>query len=504
MNMPLHQLIAATDAVVLEGSTSREVSGMTYDSRRVNPGMVFFAVRGEKNDGHDFISEAIDRGAVAVVCERNGFISHRATKVQVKDCRKAMAQMAAEFYGHPSRRLKMIGVTGTNGKTTIAFLARRLLERAGYRTGLLSTIRYEVGDRVLPAGRTTPEALDLQQLLSQMVRAGCQACVMEVSSHAISQNRILGVEFDIGVFSNLTQDHLDYHGTMENYYSAKEQFFKQLQSGSKSARAVINHDDKYGRRLLESGYVQATSFGLEEPADLVAHNIGLGRQGIRYELLAGDTRAECWVPLTGRHNVSNSLAAIGVALAVGVPMETAIASLAAVQPVPGRLEPVPAGQPFSVYIDYAHTDDALRNVLETLREITTGRILLAFGCGGNRDTTKRVKMGEVAAQFADYTVITSDNPRRESPAAIAAQIEAGFLKVKSHGSRTILDRHLAIEEVISMANPGDIVLIAGKGHETYQELQDTVVPFDDRVHATAILERMRPGTVRQENILHAA
>ncbi|MBI4660931.1 MAG: UDP-N-acetylmuramoyl-L-alanyl-D-glutamate--2,6-diaminopimelate ligase [Verrucomicrobia bacterium] len=492
--MQLRQLINELPAVTVEGSLDREVAGITYDSRRVAPGMIFVAIRGQHVDGHDFINSAIDRGAAAVICERNGFVSQRVTKIKVTDVREALALAAAAYYQHPSTKLKVIGVTGTNGKTTVAFMVKHLLETAGVKTGLLGTIRYEVGERVFPAQRTTPEALEVQQMLSHMVRAECEACVMEVSSHALDQKRVAGVEFDIALFTNLTQDHLDYHGTMEQYFEAKSRLFSPQFLGTKRGGSVINIDDEFGHRLQSESKAQVQlTYGLQEAAMLRASEIRLGTDGTRMTVETPDFHFPCHLPLIGRHNVYNALAAVGAGMVLklgAVPLRTALNTM---EPVPGRLENVAAGFPFGVYVDYAHTEDALRNVLATLRELTTGRILLAFGCGGSRDQGKRAKMGRVAAELADFTLVTTDNPRKEAPEKIAGQIEAGLCSVRHARYRVELDRKRAIHAIISMAGAGDVVLIAGKGHETYQEFEDTVVPFDDRIYARETLEALPPS-----------
>lgn len=492
--MQLKQLISDLATLVVEGSLDREITGITYDSRRVTPGMLFVAVTGQRDDGHDYIQAAVDRGAVAVVCQRNGFVQHRATKILVQDSRLAMAKLAATFHQRPSSQLKMIGVTGTNGKTTVAFLIKHLLETAGVKTGLLGTIRYEIGERVIPAQRTTPESLDLQQMLAQMVRAGCKACVMEVSSHALEQHRVAEIEFDIALFTNLTRDHLDYHGTMEAYFQSKKKLFLARPSGGKRKATVINIDDSYGSRLVRETQPEVlVSYGIEQPAHFRARNIVLGRDQTQLVVEAEDEKWACRLPLIGRHNIYNALAAIGAARLMNIPSATIPHALATVPPVPGRLEQISAGQPFGVVVDYAHTDDALKNVLSTLREITPGRLLLAFGCGGNRDAGKRPKMGRVAAELCDECIITSDNPRKESAAVIAQSILEGFEEVKPEGCAIELDRRRAIDQLIRSAQPGDTVLIAGKGHETYQEFEDTVAPFDDRVYALETLETLGYG-----------
>src|SRR5213595_2218984 len=423
MPMQLKQLVDELSAVKVEGPLDREIAGISYDSRRVTPGMVFVAIPRQKTDGHEFISTAIERGATAVIFEKNGLVSQRATRIKVADSREALAWAAAAFYQHPSAMLRVIGITGTNGKTTVAFMVKQILEAAGVNCGLIGTVHYEIGQRVIPAQRTTPEALEIQQMMAQMLGADCQACVMEVSSHALEQKRVCGVEFDVGIFTNLTQDHLDYHGTMENYFAAKKKLFAALGSGPKRGGAVINLDDAFGARLAKETSVESQfTYGLGQAAKLRATQIKLGKDATQMVIETAQEKFPCRLPLIGRHNVYNALAAIGAGLLLKVglpPIQTALNSM---KPVPGRLEAIALGQPFGVFVDYAHTDDALRNVLTTLREITSGRLLLVFGCGGNRDTGKRPKMGKVAATLANFTIITSDNPRRESPAEIAARI----------------------------------------------------------------------------------
>ena len=488
--MQLKQLIQHLPSATVEGPVDREVAGITYDSRRVTPGMVFVAIPGQHVDGHEFIGTAIERGCSAVICERSRVVPGRVTKIHVTDVREAMACAARTYYQHPSAKLKVIGVTGTNGKTTVAFMIKAILEAAGVKTGLMGTVRYEIGDRVIPAQRTTPESIEVQQMMAQMLKADCQACVMEVSSHALDQKRVHGVEFDVGIFTNLTRDHLDYHGTMENYFTAKKILFASLAKGSKRAASIINIDDSYGARLADEtqGVEVQLTYGFGEKSRLRATKIELNADGSRFVIEAPERKFAVRLPLIGRHNIYNALAAVGACLALKIDVVKIQAALNALPPVSGRLEMVSAGQPFGVFVDYAHTDDALKNVLTTLREITKGRVLLAFGCGGNRDAGKRAKMGRIAAELADYTIITSDNPRKEDPAKIAAQVEEGYKAVRADACEIELDRGRAIQQILSRAQPGDSVLIAGKGHETYQEFEDTVVPFDDRIHAQEALE----------------
>lgn len=489
--MELRELIKALNPRSVSGQLDCKVSGIAFNSRYVLPGYIFVALKGQNTDGHNFVSDAIERGAVAVVCERNGLNSARAAKIVVDDTREALAKLSAAFYKNPSSRLKVVGVTGTNGKTTVAFMIKSIFEAAGIPTGLIGTVRYEIGERVIPAWRTTPESLDLQYMLNQMSEQGCKACVMEVSSHALEQKRVLGIEFDAAVFTNLTQDHLDYHKDMENYYAAKRKLFKAIQSPSKKSIAVINIDDIYGERLYkETDLAVKCSYGMKGEATIRASDVKMTQKGADFTVNYNESKFECHLPLIGRHNIYNALAAVGVAIAFNIPVNIIKRALSKMQPVPGRLEKIELGQPFNVIVDYAHTDDALKNVLTSLRELTSGRLLLTFGCGGSRDTSKRFKMGAVAAKLADYTIITTDNPRKESPQKIAAQIVEGYVAQRSDGFEVELDRKRAINAIISMAKPGDTVLIAGKGHETYQEFEDTTVPFDDRIYASAALESL--------------
>jgi UDP-N-acetylmuramoyl-L-alanyl-D-glutamate--2,6-diaminopimelate ligase len=329
-------------------------------------------------------------------------------------------------------------------------------------------------------------------MLAQMARSGCAACVMEVSSHALDQKRVHGIDFDVAIFTNLTQDHLDYHGTMESYFEAKKRLFEPLQSGGRQGGAVINIDDAFGDRLSRETRMEVQlTYGLCEAAKIRATQLQLGKDRTNMVVHAPGHQMSCRFPMIGRHNVYNALAATGAGLALGVGLAAIKSGLAKMEPVPGRLEVVPEAEAFGVYVDYAHTDDALSNVLRTVREITEGRVLLLFGCGGSRDRGKRAKMGRVAAELADYTIITSDNPRKESPAAIAAMIEEGFRTARQTDYHVELDRRRAIDEIIRLAHPGDSVLIAGKGHETYQEFEDTVIPFDDRIFARESLEQLQ-------------
>ena len=486
--MQLKTLLGAVSPRQVIGPVDRVVESIAYDSRRVQRNGLFVALRGEKSDGHQFIEQAVEKGATVIVTERE-VQSPRATCVVVENSRSALADLGAAFFQQPARRLKLAAVTGTNGKTTTTFLIKHILEKAGLRCGLLGTVRYEIADRVLPAVRTTPESLDVYDLLGQMVNAGCKAATMEVSSHALAQERVRGIEWDVAVFTNLTQDHLDFHGTMENYFEAKARLFTQLpeQKSKTSATAVINIDDRYGTQLVDrlNKKVNVITYGMGVQADFRASNYHAEFAGTSYQLDARGKSYLVRVPLIGRFNVANSMAALAAASSMGISLREAILSLGRSPQVPGRLEAVPAKRQFQVFVDYAHTPDALLNVLKTARELSPRKLIVLFGCGGDRDKQKRPQMARVADEHADFSIITSDNPRKEDPDAIIADAEKGF---RSSRYEKITDRAEAIARAIELAQPRDIVLIAGKGHEAYQEFADHTVPFDDIQIARRALE----------------
>jgi len=489
--MQLKTLLDAIETTSVDGPTDREVTSIVYDSRRVQTGAMFVALKGEKANGAQFIAQAVEKGAGAVVSEERE-LKTRATNVVVPKAREALADLAAEFYEHPSRHLKIVGVTGTNGKTTTAFLAKHICEQALLRCGLLGTVRYEIGDRILPASRTTPESADVQEMLWQMRAAGCKAAVMEVSSHALVQARVRGLEFDAAVFTNLTQDHLDYHQTMEAYFAAKSLLFAHLtaQPRKKKAQAIINVDDRYGAKLVARfrNDLRVTTYGVGVQSDFRASNVRIDFHGTSYQLDAGGRSYLVRLPLIGHFNVYNSLAALAASHAIGVDVRTGVLALANAPAVPGRLEPIPAMRQFKVFVDYAHTDDALLNVIKTCRELNPARLIVVFGCGGNRDRTKRPRMGAVVDSHADYAIVTSDNPRREDPVAIIGEITPAM---RAGRFEVVVDRKEAIHRAIAMAASRDIILIAGKGHETYQEFADHTVAFDDVAVATQALAEKR-------------
>ena len=490
--MNLKQLIETLGKAEVEGTVDREIIGIAYDSRSVTPNKLFIALRGSSVDGHNYIRTVAEKGASAVICEQKGPVYKGMTRIIVPDSRKAMPLIAAEFYGHPADKLDMIGVTGTNGKTTVTFLCKAILEKEGIRSGLLGTIRYEIDERMIPAQRTTPEAPDIQSMLSKMVYAGVKSCVMEVSSHALAQGRVGGICFNTGVFTNLTQDHLDYHGSMENYFECKKRLFQMGFEKNPSFKAVINIDDAAGRKLSEifADKEFVFTYGLNSKAMIYADEVKLFSDYTQMKIYLPQGSFWIKIPMVGRFNVLNVLAAVGVGLAHRISPDRIIAALEKAPLISGRLERIVAGQPFTVLVDYAHTDDAMRNVLETLKELKKGKILTVFGCGGSRDKGKRFKMGAVAAEYSDYTIITSDNPRHEKPLDIALQVEKGYRSIREDGYEVELDRALAIERGIRAAQPEDIVLICGKGHETYQEFDGVLLPFDDRLQAYSALSSL--------------
>lgn len=486
--MKLNALLEA--AGLPPGLSETGITSLCYDSRRAVPGALFFALPGLRSNGAEFISQAVANGAVAAVAALPAPDAGCAV-IPVENPRAAMADIAAAFYGNPARDLKCAAVTGTNGKTTTAFLIRHLLDEASMRCGLVGTVKYVVGGEEFPAPRTTPESVDLQEMLAQMRDAGGRAVAMEASSHALVQDRVRGIAFDAAIFTNLTRDHLDFHGTMEAYLEAKALLFEaQAAQTAKKGRAIINADDRHGRLLIErfSKRLKVVTFGQGIPADFRASAIRFDAKGATFQLDAKNKSYLVRMPLIGLFNIYNAMGAIAAANACGVDVREAVASLARAPQVPGRLERVPGRRNFQVYVDYAHTDDALRNVLRTLRELNPSRLITVFGCGGDRDRSKRPLMAAAAEELSDWSVLTSDNPRREDPQAILRDVEAGM-----HGTRheTIADRRAAIQQAVALAGSGDIVLIAGKGHETYQEFGDKKLPFDDVAEAAEAISNKK-------------
>ena len=476
--MPLSAAAAAVRDSQMRGEASASVDEVAFDSRHVAPGALFFCVRGASADGHDFAQEAIRSGAAALVVER--WLDLDVAQILVPSVRQAMGPMSAVVLGEPARSMTIVGVTGTNGKTTVVHLLDAVFRAAGHRTGAIGTVGAHVAGEPVPIARTTPEAPDLHRLLRRMRDAGVTMVAMEVSSHALDQGRVGGLRFDAAIFTNLSQDHLDHHGSMESYFAAKATLFTR----DRAKHAVVNLDDAWGRRLLDVP-VPITTFGLDPAADVVAEDVRTEPDGLAFRV---DGR-EVTSSLRGGFNVSNCLAAIACSGLVGVDPDDAIRGLANAGQVSGRMEPVDAGQRFLVVVDYAHTPDSIRTVLAAARPLATGRVIVVFGCGGDRDRAKRFPMGAAATEGADLTVITTDNPRSEDPLDIIAEVERGA--TEGGGPYVVEpDRRAAIRLALSHAHPGDVVVVAGKGHEAEQELADRSIPFDDRVVVREELEAL--------------
>lgn len=491
--MKLDQLIAELGPEEVVGKTMVEVKGVEADSRRIQPGYLFVAIHGRDDSGSDYIPQARDRGAVGIVLrEFTGSVNSNLAQIKVADPRRALAILANAIFCHPSDSMKMIGVVGTNGKTTVTHLARSIFESAGISTGLIGTNYYGIGERVLPAYLTTPAPPRLQELLAEMKRANSSLVIMEVSSHAIAQHRLEGIEFKTAVFTNFSRDHLDYHRTMEEYGAVKASFFQAFSRGERDSGtklAIINNDDQLSRKIFQMIETPIITYGLRTRSDLFASDVILSRGGSTFKLHWKDSVYQVQISLPGRYNIYNALAAIGLGLSEAVDLPEIIKSLKKIRGISGRLEQVDTGHNFDLFIDYAHTPDGLENVLGALREIEYRRIIVVFGCGGDRDETKRPLMGSVAARLADAVIVTSDNPRSEDPEKIIKDILSGVPRTDKHVS-AIVDRREAIEEACNKAGSGDAVLIAGKGHERMQIFRDTIIPFSDRDASRDILGNM--------------
>ena len=494
-------------ARLLDSITVRSVSGdvggidvarVTPDSRLVQAGSLFVAVRGTEGDGHAYVDKAIQAGAVAV-CGERPLSGLPVPYVQVADSRWAVAHLAEALHGFPGRSLRLVGVTGTNGKTSTATLVRGICERAGVAAGLLGTVSYDVGAGEQPAPTTTPGPVELSALLAAAREHGKRVVALEVSSHAIAQSRVAALEFDVAVFTNCTQDHLDYHGDMDQYFGAKRRLFECLgmtHHKREPKRAVVNAEDAYADQVIAACRVPVWTYAVESPADIRATNLRLGPAGTRARVETPAGEADLDLRLLGRHNVSNALAALGAGLALDIPLETAVAALNAAPCVPGRCEMVDAGQPFTVIVDYAHTPDGLRALLETCRALRPARVVTVFGCGGDRDRTKRPQMGELVGRLSDAAIVTSDNPRTEDPTGILLDIEVGLQRAgcrRGEDYELVEDRRAAIAQAIAQAEPGDLVVIAGKGHEPYQIIGTDRREFDDRVVARECLAEHGTG-----------
>jgi UDP-N-acetylmuramoyl-L-alanyl-D-glutamate--2,6-diaminopimelate ligase len=471
-----------------------EINSIQYDSRKISANDCFVAIRGTGMDGHAFVGAAIERGAKVVVLEVDStlpdsfFMHSGVVKIVVPDSRKALAIISANYFGHPSKSMTLVGVTGTNGKTTTTHLVRSVFESAGLKSGMVGTIEYRIGDRIVPATHTTPESLELNALFATMLKEGCSAATMEVSSHAIHQSRVYGLDFDAAVFTNLTQDHLDYHGTMESYFQAKKILFDELKP---SASAVSNFDDGFGERIVSSTHATRMTYSAQHSADVEAKNISLSIDGTQFQIVHNGESTTIATQLVGRFNVYNILAAFSAGIAVGIPKEAIRQGVEKVRNVRGRFEKIRSPKGWTAIVDYAHTPDALEKCLRTIHEVMPnvdrGRIIAVFGAGGDRDKSKRPLMGAIVGSLSDFAVITSDNPRTEDPNIILDEIIGGVPK----GTKFVreLDRRGAIQKAIDLAKPGDVVLIAGKGHEDYQILGTQKIHFSDREVVEEFLSR---------------
>lgn len=481
---------AAALAPTSSSDPDPEITGLAYDSRAVDPGDLFFCVRGFKTDGHVYLPNAVARGAAAAIVE-HPVDPLAVPALQVESVRAAMPKVAAAFHDYPSRQLALVGVTGTNGKTTTTYLIESIARAAGRGTGVIGTLGARIHEEEIPGERTTPEAPDLQALLARMLEADSGAgmvVAMEVSSHALDQGRTEECEYDVGVFTNLTQDHLDYHRDMEDYFRAKALLFTEYpRATGKRFTGVINVDDPYGRRLVEMCAGEVLTYGVDSDATLRATDIEASATGLRFTVNAPEGKFPIRLHLGGLFNVYNSLAAMGAARALGFSWEVILGALQAAPGVPGRFESVAAGQDFGVIVDYAHTPDGLENVLRAARALNPGRLISVFGCGGDRDRTKRPIMGRLAAELSDLVIVTSDNPRTEEPSSILDQIIAGIPAEAATRVEREVDRRKAIEQAVRLAEAGDLVVIAGKGHENYQIFADGTIHFDDREEARKAL-----------------
>jgi UDP-N-acetylmuramoyl-L-alanyl-D-glutamate--2,6-diaminopimelate ligase len=474
--MILSEILYKISLLAVSGKTDIEINKIVFDSRQVEKGSLFVAIGGTQVDGHQFIAKAIEMGASAILCEHlPASLNEEITYIQVENSARAMGFASANFYQHPSKKLKLVGVTGTNGKTSIATLLFRLFRRLGYRCGLLSTVQNQIDDDVIPSTHTTPDSVKVNELLADMVQKGVSYCFMEVSSHAVVQERITGLEFVGGIFTNLTHDHLDFHGTVDNYIKAKKGFFDQLPA---TAFALVNTDDKVGKVMLQNTAARKETYSLKNIGTFKGKVLACGLLGLQMEI----DNKEVWFKLIGSFNAYNLLGVYGAAILLGEDSDEVLMQLSDIQPPAGRFEQVVSKKNIVGIVDYAHTPDALKNVLETIVDLREGnqQIITVVGCGGNRDTTKRPIMAEIACKMSDKVILTSDNPRNENPMDILAEMQKGIPAIHFKKTQTIEDRHEAILAAVKMAKPEDIILVAGKGHENYQEIKGVKHHFDDK------------------------
>lgn len=490
----LSQLLEKIDAVEVSGATDRVIQDVSYDSRAVVKDALFICLDGARVDGHSYARKAVEAGATAILAQKEVDVPDGITVIRVVDTHAAMQVLVPYFFDYPARKLRMIGVTGTNGKTTSTYVLRSILRKAGYRVGVIGTIQIMIEDEVLPINNTTPDVVDLQKVLVRMVDAKIDYVIMEVSSHALALNRVAGCDFNVAMFTNLTQDHLDFHKTLEQYALAKADLFARLASVENckpNRAAVINLDDKAAKVMLDATQgVKTITYGIHSDADVRATDIRVTGSGTSFKIIGTYGEQKLDLRITGIFNVYNVLGTICAALSENVSWETIITSLESFTSVAGRFELIDGGQAFPIIVDYAHTPDGLENILNTAKEFAKGRIIVVFGCGGDRDRTKRPIMGRIAAMLGDVVIATSDNPRTEDPDKILDDVEAGILEVLDANTQyeKIADRRSAIERAITMAQPDDVVMIAGKGHETYQILNTGTIHFDDREVARDVVK----------------
>ena len=491
----LENLLAYLPEAEVRGLDKQEIKDITADSRKVEAGSLFICLDGATVDGHDYAQKAVEAGAVALVVSKDVDVDPSVAVIKVADTRQAMMAVVPAFFDYPASKMRMIGVTGTNGKTTTTHMIAHILRAQGHTVGIMGTVHIVIGDQTFPIHNTTPDVVDLQHILQQMVDAGVSHCIMEVSSHALDLGRVAGVEYDTAVFTNLTQDHLDFHKTFENYLAAKCKLFTGLtaQAATKMPKgAVINIDDPYGHRVEEVTEVPVITYSTDGKGTLNAKEVAMTSKSSAYTVVYQGQEYPVTMNTTGLFNVYNTLAAIGACLQEGLSMEAIDKALATFTAVPGRFELVDEGQDFAVVVDYAHTPDGLENILKTAKAIVENRIIVVFGCGGDRDATKRPIMGRFAAQYGDVIFVTSDNPRTEDPVKIVQDVEVGVKEGLRPGTSysVVVDRAEAIHEAIAMATTGDVVIIAGKGHENYQILKDKTIHFDDREVAREALRSL--------------
>jgi UDP-N-acetylmuramoyl-L-alanyl-D-glutamate--2,6-diaminopimelate ligase len=485
--MNINDIMKDIPHIKISGDPSMPIRGIAYDSRKIKSEYLFAALKGSKADGNEFIEDALKKGAAAVLSENPVPPHNLATWIQTGDARETLARCSANFFGHPSSRMKVAGITGTKGKTTVTYLLESILLENGHIPGVIGTISYRGPGLEQAAERTTPEAPDLQRILRTLLDNGASHCVMEISSHSLDLKRARGIHFDAAVFTNLSGEHLDYHDTMDRYFAAKKKLFT-IESHTSS---VINSDDAWGEKLIREFPERTVTFGCQSRALVHPLNYIFSRQGIKASVKCPSGVINVNSSLLGRPNLYNILAAISTALILNIPPPAIEKGIAKLTRIPGRFEKISNPLNLNIYVDYAHTDDALKNLLETAAELTPGRIILVFGAGGDRDKTKRPRMGIEAGKLADWTIITSDNPRSEDPDAIIAQIESGIKQTGTRDYETEPDREKAIQKALTAARPGDTVLIAGKGHETYQIIKDKTIHFDDREIVKKAIEQMK-------------